>query len=134
MACQLEDIDPRCLQQRALRTLEEQQKLLSSKFKASADPQPGDGVCPTSEQYRNTVTKARQLWQTFIADAARNPMVPNIAEQLIGLLRDVLAFPVALSHQLSTLESYSLEVECVSEWLTTTDLGCNQRFKTIRHY
>jgi hypothetical protein len=74
------------------------------------------------------------LWHSFIADAARNPAVPNIAKQLIDLLRDVPAFPVALSHQFSTLESYSLEVECVSEWLTTTDLECDQRFKTTRHY
>ena len=87
-------------------------------------------ICPN----RVSVEVIRQLWQTLIADAARNPVVPNIAEHLIDLLRDVPAFPIALSHQLSTLESYSLEVECVSEWLTTTDLECDQRFKTVRHY
>lgn len=98
MSCKPEALDPTCLQQRALRTLEEQQKILSSKLKASADPQPGDGVCQTSKQYRNTATKSRQLWHTLIANAARNPAVPNIADQLVDLLRDVLAFPAALSH------------------------------------
>ena len=134
MSCQPEALDLTCLQQRALRTLEEQQKLLSSKLKGSVNPQPGDSVCPTSEQYYNIAAKTRQLWHTLIADAACNPAVPNITEQLIELLRDVPAFPVALSHQFSTLESYSLEVECVSEWLTTNDLGYDQRFKMIRHY
>jgi hypothetical protein len=76
MACQPEDIDPTYLQQRARKTLEDQRKLLSSKSKASADPQPGNGVCPISKQYRNTVTKARQLWLSHIADAARNPELP----------------------------------------------------------
>jgi hypothetical protein len=91
-------------------------------------------VCLTSKQYRNTATKSRKLWHTLIADAARNPTVSIIAEQLVDLLRDVPAFPIVLSHQFSTLESYSLKVECVSEWLTTTDLECDQRFKTIWHY
>jgi hypothetical protein len=134
MSSQPEPIDPICLQQRALKTLEEQQKLLSSTSKAPADPQPGDGVCPTSEQYRDTAAKTRQWWKTLIADAVRNPVVPNIAEQLIELLKDVPAFPVALSQQLSVLESYNLEVECASEWVTTNDPECDQRVKTMRHY
>jgi hypothetical protein len=58
MSCQQEALDLKSLQQRALRALEVQQKLLSSNLKASANPQPSDGVCPTLEQYHDTATKS----------------------------------------------------------------------------
>lgn len=134
MSRQPKVIDAAYLQKCAIRTLEKQRNVLVAKSKPQPNPRPGDGVCPPSAHYRNTATRSRELWQNLIDAAEQNPVVPDIAAQLLDLLKHVPAFPAILSQQLSTLESCSLVVECTSEWLTTNDPECDQPVKTMRHY
>ena len=134
MSTQSNAIGPRQLLQSATYTLENQQKLLAVNSEPRRGPLPGDGVCPTSEQYHSTTARSRELWQTLVDDVKRSPVNPDIGVQLIQLVKNVPAFSVTLLEQLLTLNSYFLMAECESEWLTTIDAECDRPVKKMRHY
>jgi len=135
MSCNADLAEPTALHQRAIRTLEKQQKVLAARLRPQRDPRPGDGVCPTHEQYHEVTTRSRESWQALLVHAKRNSEPIDMVIQLMELLKNVPAFPkAALSEQLSTLNSYALMVECASEWVTTNDPECDRPVKIMRHY
>lgn len=135
MSCNAGLGEPATLQQRAIEILEKQQKVLAVRLRPQRDPRPGDGVSPTHEQYQEVTTRSRESWQTLLVHAKRDSEAVDMVIQLMELLKNVLTFPkAALSKQLSTLDNYSLMVECTSEWRTTNNPDCDQPMKIMRHY
>lgn len=126
--------EPAALHQRVVEILEKQQKVLAARLRPQRDPLPGDGVCPTHEQYQEVTTKSRDSWQTLLLRAKRDSEPLDMDIQLMELLKNVPAFPKALPKPLSTLANCSLMVECTSEWTTTNNSDCDQPVKIMRHF
>lgn len=126
--------EPAALNQHVVETLEKQQKVLAARLRPQRDPRPGDGVCPTHEQYQEVTTKSRESWQNLLLRAKRDSEPIDMVIQLIELLKNVPAFPKALPRPHSILANYSLMVECNSEWITTNNPDCDQPVKIMKHY
>ena len=98
-------------------------------------PHPGDGVCPTLQQFNETAAASYELWNNLINDSGHDPGEQDTSIQLKGLLQNVPPFQAASSRcRFLTIEGPHLLLKCSSKFLTTNDSSCDQRFKITHHH
>lgn len=108
---------------------------LAARCKKPKIPHPGDGVCPTLQQFNETAAASYELWNDLIDDSRHDPGAQDTTMQLKSLLQNVPPFQAAPSHcRFLTIEGPHLLLKCSSEFLTTNDLNCDQRVKKIHHH
>jgi hypothetical protein len=108
---------------------------LAARSKKPEVPHPGDGVCPTLQQFNEIAAASFELWNNLINDSGRDPGAQDASKQLKSLLQNVPSFQAAPSRgRFLTIEGPHLLLKCSSEYLTTNDSSCDQRIKIIHHH
>jgi hypothetical protein len=108
---------------------------LAARCKRPEVPHPGDGVCPTLQQFNETAAASYELWNNLINDSGHDSGVQDASIQLKSLLQNVPPFQAAPSRcRFLTIEGPHLLLKCSSEFLTTNDSNCDQRVKIIHHH
>ncbi len=108
---------------------------LAARLKSPEVPRPGDGVCPTLQQFNEIAAASYELWNNLINDSGRDPGAQDASIQLKGLLQNVPPFQAApLRCRFLTVEGLHLLLKCSSEFLTTNDSNCDQQIKIIHHH
>lgn len=108
---------------------------LATRSKKPEPPYPGDGVCPTLQQFDETAAASYDLWNDLINLSRHDPGAQDITVQFKSLLQNVPPFQAAPSqHRFLTIDGLHLLLKCSSEFLTTISTDCDQRVKTIHHY
>jgi hypothetical protein len=108
---------------------------LAARCRKPEIPYPGDGVCPTVQQFDETAAASYELWDDLISNSRHDSEAQDTTRQLKSLLQNVPPFQAAPSQcRFLTIEGPHLLLKCSSEFLTTNDSNCDQRVKIIHHY
>lgn len=106
----------------------------SNKPCRSLSPYPGDGICPSTAQFENTVRVSYELWNSLRSDTRNDSGLQCTADRLVDLLRHVPAFYAQNSKAFSIINEPFPQVKYSLEWTTTTDATCDQSVKRTYHY
>lgn len=97
-------------------------------------PYPGDGVCPTTSQFNDTVKASYDNWKTSGSEANQNSKCLSTSDCLLNLLQQIPGFYARPLKAFSILDNPFPQVQYALDWITTTDLTCNQPLKRTYHY
>ena len=99
----------------------------------SLSPYPGDGVCPTSVQFYDIARVSQGHWSSLGSETKDCMSIPCTADCILDLLRHVPAFYAQRSKSFSILNEPFPQVKYALEWVTTTDVTCEQPVKRTYH-
>ena len=94
------------------------------------DPYPGDGVCPTRDEFYAVATKSYKHWSC----SSHEPQHSDIEQNLFDLLAGVPLFSVHVNQRLLWVDGEWLYLKCKSEWETTAASACDVKTKHLTHY
>ena len=94
---------------------------------------PGDGICPTIPQFHEAARASYEFWSALGSNSRDDASIPCTADCILDLLHYVPAFYAQRSAAFSILDEAIPQVKYVLEWVTTTDLACNQPVKRTYH-
>lgn len=94
------------------------------------DTFPGDGVCPTREEFDAVATSSYKYWSVPSHEAQQF----DIEQHLLDLLTGVPLFSFHSNKRLSWVDSEWLYLKCRSEWETTKASACDVKIRNLFHH
>lgn len=95
--------------------------------------QPGDGVCPTNEEFIRVAQTTYDAWMSRFGES-HDEIPTDVINDMIELLSDVPPFAPNQQPLSLVSDSEMIHTECISQWITSADADCDKRSKEVRHF
>ena len=94
-------------------------------------PFPGDGVCPTVTQFRDTCEASERYWRSLIVQREASFDITNHVDKFLALVDKIPPFQAPVSGGTFVSNDQLPQIKYSCEWVTTTNPSCDQPVKRM---